>query len=113
MSPSSPTLPSTGLTGSSSPGAMGRRPGLSLRVKNSVKVGYSSSGRSASATSTPYFRAKARVTARTTGLGALARHAAPTARESVFLGNRRRSVYDSSGIGLRGGGGRPAERYRG
>ena len=111
MSPSSPTVPSTGLTGFSSPGAIGRAPGLSRRVKNSVKVGYSSSGRSASLASTPYFLANARIAARTTGRGALARQAAPTARESVFLGSRRSRAYDSSGIGLRGVAGRSAERY--
>ena len=45
------------------------------------------------------------------GRGALARQAAPTARESVFLGNRRSSVYDSSAIGLRCVAGRAVERY--
>src|SRR5438132_997559 len=113
MSPSSPIVPSTGLTGKSSPGAMARAPGLRRRVKNSVNVGYSSMGRSASLMSTPYLRAKARITARTTGLGALARHAAPTARDSVFFGSRRNSVYDSSAIGLRCLAGRSARRYCG
>src|SRR2546428_141551 len=45
MSPSSPIVPSTGLTGKSSPGAMARAPGLSRRGKDSVNVRYSSMGR--------------------------------------------------------------------
>ena len=68
-------------------------------MKNSVKVGYSSIGRSASLASTPYLRANARITARITGLGAFTRQAAPTARESVFFGSSLSSVYDSSDIG--------------
>src|SRR3954470_10756009 len=111
MSPSSPTVPSTGLVGSNSPGAMGRAPGLRRRVKNSVKVGYSSMGRSASLASTPYFLAKARITARITGRGAETRQAAPTARESVFLGNRRSNVYDNSAMGHGCLAGPTAERY--
>src|SRR5438128_638877 len=79
---------------------MARAPARSRRVKNSVNVGYSSIGRSASLASTPYLRAKARITARITGFGAFARQAAPTARLKVFFGNRRRSVYESSAIGL-------------
>ena len=51
--------------------------------------------------------------ARITGRGAGMRQAAPTARESVFLGSRRNSVYDSSAIGLRCVAGRAALRYRG
>jgi hypothetical protein len=61
-------------------------------VKNSVKVGYSSTARSASVTSTPYFVQNARITARNTGRGALIRQAAPTARLKVFFGNKRKNV---------------------
>ena len=92
MSPTSPTVPSTGETGTRSPGAMGRAPGLSRRVKNSVKVGYSSIARSASAASTPYRRANPRITARITGRGAGMRQAAPSARDSVLRGKSFRKV---------------------
>src|SRR3954463_11082329 len=91
MSPSSPTVPSTGLVGSNSPGAMGRAPGLRRRVKNSVKVGYSSMGRSASLASTPYFLAKARITARITGRGAETRQAGappPGSRDAAGRAHR-------------------------
>ena len=39
MSPTSPTVPSTGETGTESPGAIGRVPGFKRRVKNSVRLG--------------------------------------------------------------------------
>src|SRR5947209_14911655 len=53
-------------------------------------------GRSASLASTPYFRAKTRMAARTKGLGPDTRQAAPTARLRVFFGNSRSSVQESS-----------------
>ena len=92
MSPTSPTVPSTGETGTRSPGAIGRAPAFSRRVKNSVNVGYSSMARSASEASTPYLRANVRITARTTGRGAGNRQAAPTARESVLRGRILRNA---------------------